>query len=90
MKVLEVHFHPRSKKSGSPVTIARVLCHDERTHIEPMQPSVQRLGPFDTDALMRNLRFLVESAKPQPFERLTSLQSEFWSFTEISLLSRTG
>jgi len=83
MRVLEVRFHPHSKKSGSPVAVARVLCDQERTLIEPIEPPAQRLEPFDADALMKKLTFLVESAKPQPFEQLTTLRSEFWSFTEV-------
>jgi hypothetical protein len=91
MRVLEARFHPHSKKSGAPVAVARVLLDRERTLIEPIEPPLQRLEPFDTGALMRKLAFLVESAKPRPFEQLTTLRSEFWSFTEVSArYSRAG
>ena len=36
MKVLEVRFHPHSKKAGAPVTIARVLCDREKAVVEPI------------------------------------------------------
>ena len=91
MRVLEARFHPHSKKSGTPVAVARVLCDRERTLIEPIEPLVARLEPFDTGALMKKLAFLVESAKPRPFEQLTTLRSDFWSFTEVSArYSRAG
>ena len=91
MRVLEARFHPHSKKSGAPVPVARVLCDRDRTLIEPVDPPLRRLEPFDADALMKKLTFLVESAKPRPFEQLTTLRSEFWSFTEVSTSqSRAG
>ena len=85
MRVLEARFHPHSKKSGAPVAVARVLCDREQTLIEPVEPPPQRLEPFDAGALMKKLTFLVESAKPRPFEHLTTLRSDFWSFTEVSV-----
>jgi len=84
MKILEARFHPHSKKSGAPVAVARVLCDRDRTLIEPVEPPLRHLEPFDADALMKKLTFLVQSAKPRPFEQLTTLRSEFWSFTEVS------
>jgi hypothetical protein len=91
MRVLEARFHQHSKKSGAPIAVARVLCDEEQTHIEPIALPAQRLEPFDTGALMKKLTFLVESAKPRPFEQLTTLRSQFWSFTEISTrLSSAG
>jgi hypothetical protein len=32
---------------------------------------------------MKKLTFLVESAMPQPFEQLSTLRSDFWSFAEV-------
>jgi hypothetical protein len=91
MKVLEACFHPRSKKCGAPLAVAHVLCDREQALIEPIEPPLQRLEPFDAGALMKKLSFLVESAKPSPFEQLTTLRSDFWSFTDVSArCSRTG
>lgn len=64
--------------------IARVLCDQQRTVVKPMDAGLRRLHPFDVDALMKKLAFLVESATPRPYEQLTTLQSEFWSFTDVS------
>ena len=83
MRVLEARFHPHSKKGGAPVAVARVLCDQERTLIETIERPPARLEPFDAGALMKKLKFLVEAAKPRPFEQLTALRSEFWSFTEV-------
>ena len=83
MRVLEARFHPHSKKRGVPVAVARVLCDEERAVIEPIEPSLQHVEPFDPGALMKKLTFLVESAMPQPFEQLSTLRSDFWSFAEV-------
>jgi hypothetical protein len=85
MRVLEARFHPHSKKRGVPVAVARVLCDKERAVIEPIEPPLHRVEPFDPGALMKKLIFLVESAKPEPFEHLSALRSDFWSFTEVPL-----
>ena len=84
MKVLEVRFHPHSKKGGSVVTIARVRCDRENTTVEPIAVVSRRLQPFDADALMKKLAFLIESAKPRPYEGLTALRSDFWSFSDVT------
>ncbi|HEY7373187.1 MAG TPA: hypothetical protein VIF57_13575 [Polyangia bacterium] len=84
MKVLEVRFHPHTKKGGPPVAIARVLCEQEKAIVEPIEVTSRRLQPFDTDALMRKLAFLIESAKPRLYEGLTTLRSDFWSFSEVA------
>jgi hypothetical protein len=84
MRVLEARFHPLSKKTGTPVPVARVLCDREQTIVEPIDPQLRRLHPFDRDALMKKLTFLVDSAKPRPYEQLRTLRSQFWSFAEVS------
>jgi hypothetical protein len=84
MRVLEARFHPLSKQSGMPVAVARVLCDRERTVVEPIDPGPGPVPPFDGDALMKKVIYLVESAKPRPYEHLTALRSQFWSFTRVS------
>ena len=83
MKVLEARFHPHSKKAGLPIAVAWIICEDARTLVEPIELPNRRLEPFDAGALMKKLKFLVESAQPRPYERLTTLRSEFWSFSEV-------
>lgn len=83
MKILEARFHPHSKKAGVPIPVARVVCDNARTLVEPIEVPVSRLQPFDAGALMRKLHFLVESATPRPFEQLKTLRSDFWSFAEL-------
>jgi hypothetical protein len=87
MRVLEARFHPHSKKSGTPIAVARVFCDREQISVEPIDsqlPQLRRLHPFDVDALMKKLAFLVESSKPRPYEQLTGLKSQFWSFADVS------
>ena len=84
MRVLEVRFHPLTKKGGPPVAIARVLCEREKAIVEPLEVTSRRLQPFDADALMRKLAFLIDSAKPRLYEGLTTLRSDFWSFSDVA------
>jgi len=90
MRVLEARFHPLSKKSGTPVAVARVLCDREQTIVEPIDPPLRRLHAFDIDALMKKLTFLVDSAKPRPYEHLITLRSQFWSFADVSARDAAG
>ena len=90
MRVLEARFHPHSKKSGKPVVVARVLCDQRQTRVEPFDLQLGRLHPFDVDALMKKLAFLVDSANPSPYEQLTTLRSEFWSFKDVSVGEADG
>jgi hypothetical protein len=39
--------------------------------------------PFSSDALISRLNLLVASAAPRPYEELTDLRSEFWSFVDV-------
>lgn len=78
-----MRFHPLTKKGGPPVAIARVLCEREKAIVEPIDVTSRRLQPFDADALMRKLAFLIESARPRLYEGLTTLRSDFWSFSEV-------
>lgn len=84
MRVLEARFHPQSKNSGDPIAVARVVCDRGQVRVEPFDRQLRRLHPFDVDALMKKLAFLVESSKPRPYEHLTTLRSQFWSFAEVS------
>jgi hypothetical protein len=83
MRVREARFHPLPKTGGAAAPVARVLCDHERTIVEPIDPQLRGLRPFDPDALMKKLTFLVDSAQPRPYEQLTSLRSQFWSFAEV-------
>jgi hypothetical protein len=84
MKLLEARFHPRSKKAGAPIAVARVVCEDTTALVEPFELPARRLEPFDGNALMAKLNSLVESARPGPYEQLTTLKSEFWSFVDVA------
>jgi len=84
MKVLEARFHPHSKKAGTPIPVARVVCENTTALVEPLELPTRRPEPFDGSALMAKLNSLVESAYPRPYEHLTSLRSEFWSFVEVA------
>src|SRR2546430_17623073 len=77
MRVLEARFHPRTKTSGSFVVVGRVYVNGHRAWIE--EPAVEDAALPMLDKLL----YLVRSSEPQPFERLTQLDSEVWSFGEL-------
>ena len=83
MRILEARFHPHSKKSGAALPVARVSCDGARATIEPLPISRRQLRPFDPDGLIAKLNFLVQTAIPRPFEGLTTLRSDYWSFVEL-------
>ncbi len=88
MRVLEARFHPLSKESGMPVAVARVVCDREQTFVEPIDMPPPRVSQFDGDALIKKVIYLVECAKPQPYEHLTTLRSQFWSFAKVPATRR--
>ena len=83
VKVLEARFHPHSKKSGAALPVARVSCDGTRVTIEALPISRRQLHPFDPNGLIAKLNFLVQTAIPRPYEGLTALRSDYWSFVEV-------
>jgi hypothetical protein len=84
MKVLEARFHPQSKGAGTHVAVARILCDGRQASVEPMEFPARRIEPFDPTALLSRLNLLVGSAVPRPYDELTNLRSEFWSFVDVA------
>ena len=83
MRILEARFHPHSKKSGVALPVARLSCDGARVTIEALPISRRQLRPFDPDGLIATLNFLVQTAIPRPYEGLTALRSDYWSFVEL-------
>jgi hypothetical protein len=81
--MLEARFHPHSKKSGVALPVARVSCDGARATIEALPISRRQLHPFDPDGLIAKLNFLVQTTIPRPYEGLTALRSDYWSFVEV-------
>jgi hypothetical protein len=83
VRILEARFHPHSKKSGIALPVARLSCDGTRVTIEPLPISRRQLRPFDPDGLIAKLNFLVQTAIPRPYEGLTALRSDYWSFVDV-------
>jgi hypothetical protein len=83
MKLLEARFHPQSKGKSDQVTVAKVKCEGDKAFLEPVSFPQSAIAPFDPAALLSRLSMLVASTTPRPYEELTEMKSEFWSFIEV-------
>jgi hypothetical protein len=84
VRILEARFHPHSKKSDLALPVARLACDGPRVTIQPLPISRRQLRPFDPDGLIAKLNFLVQTAIPRPYEGLTTLRSDYWSFVDVA------
>lgn len=84
MKVLEARFFPLSKSLGPPVAIAEVVCDGPEATVRPLDIAKVGVGPFKGEALMTRLKLLIGSSVSDPYEGLTGLRSEYWSFVEVN------
>ena len=73
MPLLEARFHPKKKDGDAVVVVGRVRCEGRHAVIEPLA----------SGEMFEKLCYLVRQSEPEPYERLRSLRSEFWSFVEI-------
>jgi hypothetical protein len=51
--------------------------------VQALEVPPKGVEPFSSDALISRLNLLVASAAPRPYEELTVLRSEFWSFVDV-------
>jgi hypothetical protein len=73
MPLLEARFHPQKKSGDGVVVVGRVRCDGTNVSVEAMS----------NGEMLEKLLYLVRESEPRPYERLTALRSEFWSFVEI-------
>jgi hypothetical protein len=81
MRVLEARFYPRRKTQPDFVLICYLVWGGHHLCKQPVvQPATSSLsGP-----LISKLRYLLNLTKPDCFERLQSLRSDFWSFVDVT------
>ena len=84
MRTLEARFHPMEREGGGFVVVGHLIWEgageDPRPRIEPAQ-SLARLSAPTT--ILSILRQLVLMTSPKSFERLSQLNSRYWSFVEV-------
>ena len=84
VRILEARFHPHSKKSGvgsaGRAPVVRRRARDDRSRCRSRG---DQLHPFDPNGLIAKLNFLVQTAIPRPYEGLTALRSDYWSFVDV-------
>ena len=73
MPLLEARFHPQKKSGEDVVVVGRVRCEGPSVSVEPLS----------NGEMLEKLLYLVRESEPRPYERLTALRSDFWSFVEI-------
>ncbi len=80
VKVLLARFHPLADDSQI-VVVGRVICDGGTARLD----AATLTGVFSAPAsLLIKLRYLIERAAPEPFDRLRKLRSQFWSFVDVS------
>ena len=80
VKILLARFHPLADDSQI-VVVGRIICDGGNARLD----AATLTGVFSAPAsLLIKLRYLIERAAPDPFERLRKLRSQFWSFVDIS------
>jgi hypothetical protein len=82
MRVLEARFYPDRRPNDRFLVVGRVVCDGHRAIVAP------QLDPGTSDpglpAMLEKLSYLVHEAGWRPFQRLRALQSDYWSFVEVS------
>jgi hypothetical protein len=76
VRVLEARFHPRKRPAGEFYVVGHVYCWGRNAKVLPA-PARAVDG-----AMMNKLRYIVRLSGEQPYEWLSELASEFWSFVD--------
>jgi hypothetical protein len=84
MRVLEARFHPLKRSGNLAVVVGYVLCEGRRAFVRPAPspPDGQTPDPR-LPAMLEKLRYIVETSGKHAYERLASLNSDYWSFTDL-------
>jgi hypothetical protein len=89
-RVLEARFHPGAGTDDDFVVVARVVWRG-RDEPPTVEPAPALAGPGSTAAMLVKLHYLVASTGPEPYARLLTLRSRFWSFVALdSAAARSG
>jgi hypothetical protein len=84
MRVLEVRFYPQKKAGKSFLIVGRVYCEGRKATIEAAS-NVRKVEPAAAGAaaMLEKLDYLVRESAPHPFDQLSELRSDYWSFVEV-------
>ena len=82
MRVLEARFHPHKRNGKAAIVVGRVYVYGTTALVQGATgPSVVPIT--FRDAMIEKLRYLVRSCGNHPYDGLTKLRSDFWSFVEL-------
>ena len=78
--MLEARFYPERRSNPRFLVVGHLLWKNRHPDDDPVfQPARVAASPMTSKLL-----YLLNAAKPDCFNRLQSLRSEFWCFVEIS------
>lgn len=84
MKKLEARYRPPLAPTDAYIVVAHITWEaggrDAPAVVEPVPSLARERAP---STILATLRHLVRMTAPRSFERLVSLQSEFWSFVAV-------
>jgi hypothetical protein len=84
MRVLEARFHPWRKACGPFLVVGRVIFRHKQPEIQPTPAGIEEQPEPTEETMLQKLAYLVSRSRPDPFDRLRSLRSDFWSFVEVA------
>ncbi len=85
MHVLEARFHSRAAEDDDFVIVGRVFWVDGTRSENPLVlPSAPLAREDRPGALVTKLRYIVKVTAAGSFDRLRSLRSRFWSFSDVT------
>ena len=80
MRVLEARFYPERKGNADFIVVGSLIWNERRARGRPL---VQPAPTTTSSPLLSKLLYLLNLTKPNSFDQLQSLRSEFWSFIEV-------
>jgi hypothetical protein len=80
VRVLEARFYPERRSSPRFVIVGHLVWRD-RQHDD--NPAFQPVRSATSAPIAAKLSYLLNAAKPDCFNQLQSLRSDFWAFVEI-------
>ena len=84
MRVLEARFHPLKRTGNLAVVVGYVLCEGRQAFVRPAPPLPRGQAPDPgLPAMLDKLRYIVGTAGRHTYERLSSLNSDYWSFIDL-------
>ncbi len=91
MRVLEARFHPLKRSGNLALVVGYVLCEGRQAFVRPAPPPPYgQVADPALPAMLEKLRYIVGTSGKHAYERLSSLNSEYWSFIDLENEKEAG